>query len=271
MACNTSQDKKYGYGLQYVAGNAIEAMHNLQRPHTLPNPIGNDLPDDDGRQASYFRNHPHENTPVTPRDWHRPPTQDEIRAINSGKALCPSVDVSQNLQDSQPMLLPGGYAASGSHFSMHGTFVGQNDYGQVPPSQNLDYAESYPSAPGLVSQPNTSYQQSANGGYNNAPSYSTIPSSYAPFSEVGAHTHQPFNDPIAPGYGSQHPPSLVGNEHGSQYPSSVFATENGGWHPPSVITTGDGSQYGPSSNVGTPPQGGWGWPQASGNMYTHGS
>jgi hypothetical protein len=32
MASNTPQDNKYGYGLQYVAGNAIEAMHNFQRP-----------------------------------------------------------------------------------------------------------------------------------------------------------------------------------------------------------------------------------------------
>jgi hypothetical protein len=204
---------------------------------------------------------------VTRRDWHRPPTQDEIRAINSGKALCPPVDVPQNLQDSQPTLLPGGYAAYDAHFSVHGSFVGQNDYGQAPPSTNLDYAPSYPSPPGSVFQPNISYQQPASGGYNDAPPPSTTPSSYAPYSEVGAPIHQPFNDFIAPGYGSQHLPSLVGNEYGSQYPSSGFVTENGGWHPSSVITTGDGSQYGLSSN---PPQGGWGWqPQASDNMYEY--
>lgn len=205
---------------------------------------------------------------MTLRDWHRPPTQDEIRAINSGKALCPLVDVHQNLQDSQPTLLPGGYAASGPYYSMHGPFVGHNDYGQVPPSQNLDYAESYPSTPGSVFQSNTSYQQPANGGYNNAPPPLTISSSYAPYPEVGAPTHQPFNDSIAPGDGSQHPPSVIGTVYG--YPSSGFVTEDGGWHPPSVIATGDGSQYGPSSDIVTPSQGGWGWPQASGNMYDQG-
>lgn len=105
---------------------------------------------------------------MTLRDWHRPPTQDETRAYNSGKALCPPVDIP--LQDSQTTLLPGGYAASGSHFSMNGSFVGQNDYGQVPPAQNLGYAPSYPSAPGSV----ISYQQPANWGYNNAPPPSTI-------------------------------------------------------------------------------------------------
>lgn len=199
---------------------------------------------------------------MTLRDWHRPPTQDEKRAYNSGKAPCPPVDVPQSLQDSQPTLLPGGYAASGPHYSMHGPFVGQNDYGQVPPSQNLDYAETYSSAPGSVFQPNISYQQPANGGYNNAPPPSTISSSYAPYPEVGAPTHQTFNDPIAPGYGSQQLPSLVGNEYGSQYPSSVIATANGWENRPSVIATEDVSQYGPSSDIV------WGWqPQASGNMY----
>lgn len=32
MTSNTLQGNKYGYGLPYVAGNAIEAMHQLQQP-----------------------------------------------------------------------------------------------------------------------------------------------------------------------------------------------------------------------------------------------
>lgn len=168
-----------------------------------------------------------------------------------------------NLPGSHSMPSPGGFSISGVNESLYGSFVSHSHQSQIPPPQNLDHTSSYLSVPGSV----ITYQQPANWGYNNAPPPSTISSSYTPHPEVGGQTHQLFNDSIAPGYGSQHPPSLIGTGDGSQYPSSGFVTENGGWHPPSAITTGDGSQYGPSSDIVTPPQGGWGWSPASGNMY----